>query len=321
MYTKKSSVLFKQDLKSIPFNEIHEIHYEKLNAAKAACLASRNFELKERWSARHYDSGESVDDSTPDFTPMSTLSREEVAKLDLQVSTEVVSAFVKRYNLDSLWTWLGPQLLAYLSTYRLPSTTEIDGKEFLNLNVLTKSRDMGIWRMLTKVPRSTLMSIQTKPEHVGYSSLVPLYMAAQKQFNKVPYSAWDRETAAPLMDATLYKSASYDIPKELRAMLTQEELVQIRNRGLTHAGGVRKPTTYHKLHGIKDSLIGGFPTLLQAMLTQIWVAHPANRTSLMILDPDDWDHMPTPLITTKILIQNFEVSENITVPTTEESPW
>jgi hypothetical protein len=36
------------------------------------------------------------------------------------------------------------------------------------------------------------------------------------------------------------------------------------------------------------------------MLTQIWLAHPQHRSNLMILDPNNWDHMPEPLIAASI---------------------
>lgn len=42
------------------------------------------------------------------------------------------------------------------------------------------------------------------------------------------------------------------------------------------------------------------PKLVGTMLTQIWVAHPSLRTEYMVLDPNDWDWMPPPLVTTEV---------------------
>jgi hypothetical protein len=87
--------------------------------------------------------------------------------------------------------------------------------------------------------------------------------------------------------------------------LTREELLQIRDQGLTFQAGTkrgqtRKPETTYKLYSIQDTQIGKLPLLAQTMLTQTWCAHPVNRTKYMILDPLNWDRLPTPLVTEDI---------------------
>jgi hypothetical protein len=96
-------------------------------------------------------------------------------------------------------------------------------------------------------------------------------------------------------------------PKLLEAMavacpgLGSDKLLEIRNQGLMNktgqkAGTLKPAETTWSLTGVKDTEIGHLPKLTQTMLTQIWLAHPAKRTQLMVLDPMDWDRMPEPLI-------------------------
>jgi hypothetical protein len=92
--------------------------------------------------------------------------------------------------------------------------------------------------------------------------------------------------------------------------ISREELLEIREMGLVYRTGVkagdpRNPATTYKLYGVQSTAVGGLPELAQTMLTQIWCAHPVNRTKFMVLDPHNWDNIPAPL-----------VSENIFQPAT-----
>jgi hypothetical protein len=56
------------------------------------------------------------------------------------------------------------------------------------------------------------------------------------------------------------------------------------------------------------------------MLSQIWVAHPENRTKYMVLDPLNWDRVPPPLIETDIFQKPvYEIS--VAVDTDNDLPW
>jgi hypothetical protein len=79
-----------------------------------------------------------------------------------------------------------------------------------------------------------------------------------------------------------------------------EEILEARDKGLTfqtgkNPGSKRNPVTTYKLYGLPPPF-NKMPALAQNMLFQVWVAHPTNRTELMVLDWKDWDSMPSPLI-------------------------
>ena len=60
------------------------------------------------------------------------------------------------------------------------------------------------------------------------------------------------------------------------------------------------------------------------MMTQIWCAHPSNRGPDQVLDPSDWDHMPSPLLDTAVLLKNGPLGmKNLpsSVRLGAKSPW
>ncbi len=243
---------------------------------------------------------------------------EEIEKelgIDVTAETEeqVLVDFIKRYNLGSSWKWLGPQLLAHLATYNVSNAYEeglIDPLTFLKINVKNHPRERGLWRLITRVTRSKWMTKQTDKEHLPYCALVPLYMAAQKKFNNVPYSAWSILGLQYIVDHALYKAMLPSIGWPNQTTLDKQELIEIRNRGLEYAskdGSVKSynPETYHMLRKLSDTILQGLPSYAVAMLTQIWCAHPSNRHQYMILNPWNWDEMPEPLISTQVLKSTY----------------
>jgi hypothetical protein len=62
------------------------------------------------------------------------------------------------------------------------------------------------------------------------------------------------------------------------------------------------------------------PKLVGTMLTQIWVAHPSLRTEYMILNPNNWDLMPPPLVSTDIFKQS-PAEPKSTQSVNTDLPW
>jgi hypothetical protein len=79
-------------------------------------------------------------------------------------------------------------------------------------------------------------------------------------------------------------------------------------------GQTRPAESTWKLYGIQGTEIGGIPTLAQTILAQIWLAHPKHRRASMILDLNDWDAMPEPLIDGEVVVQPKAVAG-------WEKPW
>jgi len=109
--------------------------------------------------------------------------------------------------------------------------------------------------------------------------------------------------------------------------LGSEELIQIRNFGLTNRSGAKageqnKPTSQWKLNGLAATQFAGTPVLLSTIMCQIWVAHPSLRTELMILDPEKWDSMPKPLVTGEVFALGSKEKTNVKMPQGDvKLPW
>jgi hypothetical protein len=296
--------LSKNDIRLIPFDEIEEEYQIDFAARKESALEAENkaaeYKLKDK------------------YVEITELSPDELDKIRKEANYKVVSAFVEQYGIANKWSWLAHQMLSHIGDQeKLDLCTEwsesgevpnsIPVRDILGEIIGSDKWELGLYRMMTKVPRSLMMTNQTSPEHLPVCSLVPIYMAAFKKYQNIPYCAWDKDEARFFVEAELY--AAMMSPK-LPEFVTNEELLSIRDAGLKYTSRGKKdlgqqkshdPRTYHQLTGINDSGIGMLNRYARAMVTQIWCAHPMNRHKYMILDPWNWDNMPNPLVTTKVL--------------------
>lgn len=213
--------------------------------------------------------------------------------------------------LQNYSTWLLPQLVAHFGRWRLYTSP---------LETVQKNTgddlDKTLYR-LTRVRRSLLIKNQTQqPE---YGQLTPLVLLGLRQSYNQPYSHWrDHPELKWILEPLLYESLTQNIPN-----ITNEELLAIRQQGLAYRSGPKAGTTRPaestwKLYGVADTRLGDQTILLQSMMCQIWLAHPKNRRSTMILDPSDWDYMPPPLVDGE-LFNGQKVADKTT--TSELLPW
>jgi hypothetical protein len=223
-----------------------------------------------------------------------------------------------------------PQITAYIA--KLTPTIkpdaagsiegQIDGLEYVKKYFFNGDQwAEGLYRFLMLDSRSSYLSQQYKGDGRNYCALVPLVMYAHKLHNGIPYAAWGRENLKYVVNDSLAQAMLCE-----PSHVSNEELLTIREAGLTvktgaKAGEVRNPVTTYKLYGIQDSEIGTLPEMAQTMLTQIWCAHPENRTKYMVLDPKQWDRVPPPLIAPQV----FKIPQTLAVPTissaSELAPW
>lgn len=254
---------------------------------------------------------------------LSSIPFESCAGLNAAQDLEL---WAKEHNLKLYESWLLPQLVAYFGQMRLrvdglpfSSTELIDPKQFWLDNIKDNNRHIGMWRIATKLSRSHLIATQLKSPQ--YSALVPLILSGFKKYRGILYSQWAREGLEYLMGTDLYESATAELPD-----ISREELLSIRDQGLTYKSGKqaglgRKPTSTWSLTGIQNTPLGGLPKLTQTMLTQIWVAHPTIRNDLMILDPNNWDLMPQPLLHTEVLVDIPKFKAKPLFNKIDDLPW
>lgn len=234
--------------------------------------------------------------------------KQEINSLDFtgteKLNLEGWETWCESVSLSHLHTWLLPQLVAWYGSWTLVyDNGEIDCLATVKKNCHDpKSR---AFYMLSRVKRSLLVATQTK--FPDYATLTPLILMGQKRMQGVDYESW--RTASGLqyiLEPRLFEAALLDkVDLEICGSLGSDRLLEIQTQGLTtksgKTAGSKKPArSTWSLSGIQDTEIGHLPKITQTILTQCWLAHPELRTPYMILDPNNWDSMPHPLVSNDI---------------------
>jgi hypothetical protein len=204
-------------------------------------------------------------------------------------------------------SWALPQALAYLG-----KVTPVKNADGMYDGVLTVRQAItrcdlgsewfkGLLLYLMSSPRGIIIPAgvkATSPDMLPYSALVPLFLAAFKKYQSIPYSKWVNFKS--LVDPDIYNAMYCVCPS-----YTKEELLELRVIGSTiktgdKAGTVKNPvsTTTITHTGVEE--FDALPRLAKIMLTQVWLAHPTIRHEYMVLNPSNWDEMPSSLIDTEV---------------------
>lgn len=209
---------------------------------------------------------------------------------------------IEELNIKSNSDWLMPQISAYLANMPLVRNSEgkIDPDTFRDQNFTKDNWHKGLWFLLKHPKRSDILK-ETQYTS-AYAPLVPLVLMPFKKFHNIAYSEWDRERVHILMYPELAEAVQFSA----EISHSREELLEIRHRGLEiksgkNEGTYRNPLSTFKLYQLKGTDLEKAPWLVQVMCTQIWCAHPQNRTQYMVLDWVNLDQMPEPLIPTELL--------------------
>ena len=220
-----------------------------------------------------------------------------------QNNTELVTV-AQTHRLSNHNSWMLPQIAAHYGGWKLVwQGDKVCPKATARAN-MTSDWDIGLWRVVTQLKRSSLVASQNLPESVNYSAVVPLILMGIKRFQGINYQSWNLAPSSTLVEAKLLEAMFWQ--DERVDSLGSDELLKIRELGLTvktgdKAGTVNRATHQWCLRGVGLTALGKTPALVQTMLTQIWVCHPSLRTNYMILDPHRWDRMPDPLIQAEAL--------------------
>jgi len=253
----------------------------------------------------------------------------------------LVEEFITRYKLDHFGINIIAQIVAHLATLGLTttegetvegeilkeilnptcvgyeseefqSTLSISGLDFLKAHFNTPYM-MGIYRFLMLDSRGAYLTKQYTGEARSYCALVPLILSAFKRYHNIPYSAWNRSQIKWIVNPELCSAMLYEAPSVenehgiLNTVFMPEKLLELREFGLMwksgkNMGTQRNSLYTHSLSGMQNTEFKDVPDLAQVMLTQIWCAHPENRTKYMVLCPYAWDCIPQPLISNNVFL-------------------
>lgn len=323
--------LAKQELKSVPFQMLHESITLAKNTAKERLIKQEQdvydriiARKEEEWVGTHEAPFEgNFTDEFPFIPPSQEVILEEQMRVEVSVFTELADKLM----LKKKATWLLPQVAAYISNMKLPRGEDgkIMPREFLK-QFGVDDWHKGLYRYCMTPTRGLIVPEQYSEQFRGFSALVPLMMMPAKKYNNIPYMDWSRTNLSLVVDRNLYNAMTFDGGP---LTLSREELLSIREKGLRVKSGkdegkMRNPATTFQLYGINDSALGQFTTdkLVQVMLSQIWIAHPINRTKEMILDYMNWDNMPEQLIDTEVIPEKkAKTVKSGKILSSDDLPW
>jgi hypothetical protein len=257
--------------------------------------------------------------------------KQELQSIDFEPtygkSVESFEAWAESMELSHLSTWLLPQLVAWYGSWTLVYTNGvIDCLATIKHNC--PCPQTRAFYTLSRIKRSVLVQNQTKSP--DYATLTPLILMGQKRMAGVNYESW--RTAKDLswmLEPRLYEATMLD-PQTIALCcnLGSERLIAIRDQGLLartglKAGQMKPAKSTWSLTGIQDTELGSLPKLTQTILTQCWLAHPESRTPYMLLDLENWDSMPKPLVTNDIfkVVQKQEPTKKQTKELANIMPW
>lgn len=316
----------KQDLKTVPFQVLYE---KAVLAGRTAVdnLSKLEESAYERMIARKelewLDTHEAPDEgSLREQYPYNGPTAADKASERAAAQAECIKDQIDQMGLKTKASWLLPQIAAYIAKMKLPRNE--NGKiipfAFLEEN-FPDSWHRGLYMYCMTAQRGNIVGSQYTVPFRNYSALVPLLMMPAKKFNGIPYSDWDRESIKSVVDPQLFKAMTCPMPI---SAFSFDDIVANREHGLRIKSGkdegqLRNPATTFKLYGSASEDFASLPWLAQVMLTQIWLAHPTNRTDVMILDWENWDNMPGKLIQTELIPDKDEKKKTTKIDA--EVPW
>lgn len=326
-----------RELKSIPFDKAFRLCEDSV----ALAIATQQQILDDKFSEQvaYLESQYTAANEAPsevsfaDQVPDPQLDRVKVARQARQKA--LTEEFIPQYGLDTtLQLYTMPEIIRWIArnfseqwlSEILTAEGQIDGKKAANaIFDFSQDWDKGLYFFLMLDARSSYIKTQYKGDGRNYCSLVPLIPYAFKLLHSIPYSKWDRSTLHMVVNESLCNSMLCEVPET-----TKEELLEIREMGLVFktgqkAGSTRNPATTYRLTGVNSTKIGGMPELAQTMLTQIWCAHPTNRTKYMVLDPHNWDSIPSPLVAEQLFAPIVKEKSSRRKPDADDNsydlPW
>ena len=257
--------------------------------------------------------------------------KQELHQIDFEPtygkSVESFEAWAESMELSHLAPWLLPQLVAWFGTWKLIfSDDKIDCLKTIKHNC--PDPQSRAFYTLSRIKRSVLVASQTKSP--DYATLTPLILMGQKRMKGVNYESW--RTAKDLswiLEPRLFEAIVLD-PEVVTTVcsLGSDRLTEIRDQGLlartgAKAGQMKPAKSTWSLTGIQDTELGSLPKITQTILTQCWLAHPESRTPYMVLDLQNWDSMPQPLITNDIFkaVSKPTPTKKQTKEAAEVMPW
>lgn len=319
-------------MSDIPWAEGAEIYDIAANeAAELATLAFRNecdrgydYFIKQKeidWELNHPESGSYEGNMREEYPQQAYPPTPDLANVKRTAGQRAyIEKFLVHYNLGSLVPKALPEIVDMLGRLHVErdSSSKVSGLQFCKDHFNTPER-MGIFRLLTLNSKSDFLEKQYKGDGRNYCALVPIIMYAQRKAKNIKYSEWNRDELKYIMHSKLAEAMLWEGEVPSREQLLADRDISLKYQSGTRVGQDRDPVTTYKLFGTRGTCYEGMPEYVGVMLSQIWCAHPNNRTKYMVLDPINWDNVPQPLVNTEVFYK--QSSEPTASIHQEDNPW
>lgn len=228
---------------------------------------------------------------------MMQILKQELGQLDIASwanlpQTEFDTLAKDKHKFGRFSTWLLPQLVAWFGTWQLADS----GREIVVKNCKT-DHDKALYR-LAMTTRSNILDNQVK--NPDYGQLTPLVLLGFRRSQGINYEHWrDYPGLEYILEPKLLMAVQDKLPD-----ISVERLLELQTIGLTiksstkpeKIGTLQKADSYHGLYGLQGTEIAHLDKTAQMIVCQTWLAHPKNRRETMILDLNNWDNVPQPLV-------------------------
>jgi hypothetical protein len=338
---KERKMILKNDIKSLPFAEIYKFIKQRIEQKTKEALedenaiieASNKRNIKARMEQmEEYVNPEVGSDGLEESARESLTLHEKLDKLPepriKQIKEEatkfIVDSFLERFEIASKYSWVLPQMTARFGTWKaIKGDSGLYCAKRTQLENTKDDFDYGIY-LIAMLPRASIFQPGKVQQYKlpQYNKLTPLILSSFKDFQKINYSQWDRETVRYLVDKDLYEAMTAIVPE-----MSEEDILKFRAKHQTfktgkQAGIVQNPATtaefYHLSEWVKHDLTK-VPKLALHMLCQTWCAHPANRLpGVQILDWKNWDNEPKPILGATVVASE---DDKYWGPKKESNPW
>ncbi len=323
--------VIKANLEDIPWAEAEEYYTLAANtAAELSISAHRNEQdrqykykiqkLKEAWELSNPEEG-SYEGNLEDEHPQPAYSQPpDLVKIRRAAGQKaVIDQFIKHRNMGTFMPKVLPKLIDLIGSWHVTRNASglVSGLQFCKDHFNTKER-MGMFRVLTLNSKSDFLEKQYKGDGRHYCALVPIIMYAIRKSKNIKYSEWDRSEITYVMHSKLADAMLWEGEVPDRDTLLRDREVGLTYQSGAKAGTNRDPVSTYRLYSTTGTCYEGMPEYVQVMYSQIWCAHPSNRTKYMILDPMDWDNVPLPLVNIEV---TTHTSVTDSIPYDDSNPW
>lgn len=331
----------KNDFQILPLQALAQDYQEtytsmardELRLAKAAARRAYDRRLERTVQNMHDYNGEAGSDGLEeeahelvgDFKEPTTLSAEIVAKLCEEARAAVVPKWIEREAISQKLTWLPQQMMAYFGGWEAVLVDGVYSPMLTARRNTQERKDLHALGALlfARAKRGDIFKGASKGSQQYKSPinpLVPIVLAGFKRYQGIPYEAWNKSELNSIVDDGIVRLIGCKMPS-----LLVGEVLELRTKALTPATGPRagkcsNPATTAALYHLQETALGHLPKLAKHMVLQTWAAHPENRDKYAILDLENWDKVPDPLVDLDLFQPQPQPRQRI-LETPVDVPW